>query len=139
MVRELTREDAAATMRQINRAWLDGQVEDIAPMLHPEIVMVFPGFSARAQGREDFLAGLRDFCQNAIVREFNEHDVQVDVAGNMAVVTFRYEMVYERAGKQSRVAGRDLWVFQKQGGAWIAVWRTMLDMEEKAASSTSSG
>ena len=26
-------------MRRINRAWLDGQVEDLAPMVHPEIVM----------------------------------------------------------------------------------------------------
>jgi len=29
--------------------------------------------------------------------------------------------------------GRDLWVFQKQGRGWIAVWRTMLDLEENAA------
>jgi hypothetical protein len=50
------------------------------------------------------------------------------------VVTFRYEMVYERSGGRFRSTGRDLWVFQSQGRAWIAVWRTMLDMEETAAS-----
>jgi hypothetical protein len=26
--------DVAAAMRQINQAWLDGEVEDLAPMLH---------------------------------------------------------------------------------------------------------
>ena len=117
-------------MRLINRAWLDGQVEDLAPMVHPEVVMVLPDFSGTIQGREDFLAGFRDFHQNASIQEFREHDLHVDVAGDTAVVTFRYDMVYERAGKRYRSTGRDLWVFQKQDNAWIAVWRTMLDMKE---------
>ena len=133
MGEESKRDQAAATMRRINRVWLDGQVEDLAPMVHPEIVMVFPGFAGRVQGREDFLAGFRDFCQNARIHEFHEHDHQVDVAGDMAVVTFRYEMVYQRSDGRFRSTGRDLWVFQSQGSTWIAVWRTMLDMEEKAA------
>jgi hypothetical protein len=133
VVDESRREDSAAAMRRISRAWLDGRVEDLAPMVHSEIVMVFPGFSGRVQGREDFLAGFRDFWQNAKIQEFREHDDQVDVAGDTAVATFRYDMLYERSGKRYRSTGRDLWVFQKEGRAWIAVWRTMLDMEENAA------
>ncbi len=133
MVEDPKPEDAAATMHQINRAWLEGQVEDLVPMIHPEIVMVFPGFSGRIQGRKDFLAGFRDFCQNARIHEFRERDHQVDVAGDVAVVAFRYEMVYERSGERFRSTGRDLWVFQKHGRTWIAVWRTMLEMLEDAA------
>jgi hypothetical protein len=132
MVDESKREDATAAMRQINQAWIDGRVEDLAPMVHPEIVMVSPGFSGRIQGLEDFLAGFRDFRQNATMQEFREQDHHVDVAGDTAVATFRYEMVYERSGQRYRAKGRDLWVFQKQGRAWIAVWRAMLDMEENA-------
>ena len=133
MVDESKREDAATAMRQINQAWLHGQVEDLAPRVHSEIVMVLPDFAGRIQGREDFLAGFRDFRQNATIQEFREHDHQVDVAGDTAVIAFRYDMVYERSGKRYRARGRDLWVFQKQGGAWIAVWRAMLDMEENDA------
>jgi ketosteroid isomerase-like protein len=133
MIDESKREDAAAAMRQINQVWLGGQVEDLGPLVHPEIVMVFPNFAGRIQGREDFLAGFRDFCQNASILEFREHDQQIDVAGDTAVVTFRYEMVYERSGERYRATGRDLWVFQKQGKSWIAVWRAMLDMEENPA------
>jgi nuclear transport factor 2 (NTF2) superfamily protein len=132
MADDLKREDAAAAMRRINQAWLDGQVEDLASMVHPEVVMVFPDFSGTIQGRENFLAGFRDFRQNATILEFREHDQHVDVAGETAVVTFRYDMVYERSGERYRATGRDLWVFQKQGGAWIAVWRAMLDMQENA-------
>jgi ketosteroid isomerase-like protein len=125
--------EAAAAMRQINQAWLDGRVEDLAPLVHPEIVMVFPGFAGRIQGRDVVLAGFRDFLQNATIQEFREHDHQVDVADDTAVVTFRYDMVYERSGKRYHSTGRDLWVFRKQAEAWIAVWRTMLDSEENAA------
>ena len=123
----------ANTLRQINRAWLDRRIEDLVPMVHPEMVMVCPGFAGTVEGREDFLAGFRDFCENAKVHEFREHDHQVNVAGDVAVATFRYEMVYERAGQRSRSTGRDLWVLQKHAGNWIAVWRTMLEIDEQAA------
>jgi len=120
-------------MRQINRIWLDGQVDDIATMVHTEIAMVVPGFARRIQGREEFLAGFHDFCHNASIHEFRDYDHQVDVAGDTAVVTFLYDMIYERHGERYRSTGRDLWVFQNQDRAWIAVWRTMLDMEEQPA------
>jgi len=135
MAHESWREEVAAAMRRINQAWLDGKVEGLSaalgPMLHPEVVMVYPGFAMNAQGREIVLAGFIDFVQNAVVREFRESDQHVDVAGNTAVVTFRFEMVYEREGRCYRSTGRDLWVFHREAGAWLAVWRTMLDMDEK--------
>ncbi len=133
MTTESKHEAVGATMRQLNRLWLDAQVESLAPMVHPEVVMVLPNFTGRIQGREEFLAGFRDFCQNARIHEFRDHDYQIDVTGNTAVVTFRYEMVYERSGERYRSTGRDLWVFQNQDSAWIAVWRTMLEIEEKPA------
>ena len=124
---------ADATMRRINRAWLEGDVEALAPMVHPEIIMALPGFTGRMQGREKFLDGFRDFCQNATIHEFRDRDHQIDVAGNTAIVTFRYDMVYERSGQRYHSTGRDLWVFQNECGAWIAVWRAMLDVEEEPA------
>jgi nuclear transport factor 2 (NTF2) superfamily protein len=133
MADETKAEDVAATMRRINQAWRAGRVEDLAPMVHPEILMVFPGFAGRISGREAFLAGFRDFSQNATVHEFREQDHQIDIAGNTAVINFSYEMVYERSGERYRATGRDLWIFERHGVAWLAVWRTMLDLYENAA------
>jgi hypothetical protein len=59
--------------------------------------LVFPGFAGRMQGREKFLAGFRDFCENAKVHDFGEHDHQADIVGDTAVITFRYEMLYARS------------------------------------------
>jgi len=121
---------AADAMRHINQAWQTGRLDELAPMLHREIVMAPPGFDGRAQGREAILAGFRDYCENATTLEFHEHDLQSDVIGDVAIVTFRYDMVYEREGARSRAGGRDLWVLQKHAGTWLAVWRTIFDMEE---------
>ena len=126
-------EAVVATVQRINRVWLVGRVEDLGPMIHPEIVTVFPGFTGRMQGREEFLAGFLDFRENAKIHEFRDYDYQSDIAGNTAVATFQWEMVYERSGERYRSTGRDLWVFQSQDDAWIAVWRTMLEVQEEAA------
>jgi len=120
----------AAAMRAINQAWLGGRVDDLVPALHPEIVMVLPGFSGQVRGREPLLAGFRDFVQNATTEDFRELEQQIDVVGATAVVTFTYEMVYARGGERYRATGRDLWVFQRDDGRWIAVWRTMMDLNE---------
>jgi ketosteroid isomerase-like protein len=123
----------ADAMRRINRTWIDGRVDDLAPLVHPDVVMVFPGFGGQVQGRDAFLAGFRDFLQTAKIHEFQDDDLQVNVAGNVGVTGVRFSMIYERAGQRYHSTGRDLWVFENQGGAWIAVWRTMLDMVEEDA------
>ncbi|MCK4415210.1 MAG: nuclear transport factor 2 family protein [Candidatus Eisenbacteria sp.] len=132
MAGESEREEITKIMGRMSRAWLEGRIDDLAPMIHPEVIMVLPGFSGRIHGRENFLAGFRDFSQNAVVHEYREEDHQVDLAGDTVVVGFRYEMSYERSGGRYHATGRDLWVFQKDGAAWLAVWRTMLDVEQHA-------
>ena len=122
-----------AAMERINRTWLEGRTNDLLPLLHPDIVLVYPGFAGRAQGREALVAGFADFCGNATVHEYTETNHQADVIGETAVVSFTYEMVYELAAVKSRATGRDLWVFNRQDGEWLATWRTMLDIAEQPA------
>ncbi len=117
-------------MRQINQAWLDGRIDDLAQMVHPEIVMVFPEFAGRVEGRDALIAAFNDFSQNAQIHEFSEEDHHIDLIGNTAVASFKYDMVYERSGERYHTTGRDLWVFELHDGEWLGVWRTMLDTEE---------
>ena len=125
--------EAGAAMDRINRAWLERRPADLPPLFHADVTMALPGFGGRVQGRDALMAGFEDFCRNAVVHDYRESNRGIDVVGDTAVVTFQYEMVYERLGQRYRVTGRDLWVFARQGGEWLAVWRTMLDMEERPA------
>jgi Domain of unknown function (DUF4440) len=123
-------EDVRTSLQRINSVWLAGHVQGLEALLDPNIVMVLPGFTGRIQGRERFLAGFRDFCENAQVHGFTDRDYEIDIIGDAAVITFRYEMIYERSGERYRATGRDLWIFQAQDKGWIAVWRAMLEVQE---------
>jgi uncharacterized protein (TIGR02246 family) len=127
------REAVSAAMQRINRTWLERRPDDLVPLLHPDMTLVFPGFAGRVEGREPIVAGFADFCSHATIHEYREANHQADVIGDTAVVSFTYQMVYERSGERSRATGRDLWVFVRQGGEWIAAWRTMLDLAEQPA------
>ena len=124
------RRGVADAMRAINQAWLNRRVDDMAPLVHPGIVMVVPGFSAEVSGREAFLAGFRGFVESATIDEFHEGDQMINVIDRTAVMTLTYEMVYARAGERYRATGRDVWVFQREDTRWLAVWRTMMDLSE---------
>ncbi len=118
------------TLSAINKAWRTGRPSDMSAHLHPDIVMKFPGFSGEVAGREKFLSGFVEFCENARVIEYSETDEQITVVGDCAVASFRFDMLYERSAYRERSRGRDLWVFQRVSNKWLAVWRTMMDVEE---------
>ncbi len=114
----------------INQAWRTNMPLTMSQHLHPDIIMKFPGFSGEVVGREALLSSFVEFCTNARVLEYQESNEQIDVIEDCAVASFQFEMLYERAKYQERSKGRDLWVFQRISGKWVAVWRTMMELEE---------
>jgi hypothetical protein len=118
-------------MAAINRAWRENRPSEMYPYLHPDVTMVLPGFRGRVQGRGVLLDSFDDFCTNARVLEYAESDEEIDVVGNVAVVHYRFDMLFERASSRARSSGRDVWAFERVGGMWFAVWRTMLDVREE--------
>ena len=127
-----TNEAVIEAVKAINRAWLDGQLEELAARIDEEIVLVTPGFHESIRGRESYVAGHREFLESAAIEHFRELDWHVDLLGDTAVVTYRYEMEYERSGQSCFSAGRDMFVLRHRSGGWQAIWRTMLDVEERA-------
>jgi hypothetical protein len=127
---QTSRSAVSDALQQINRTWLEGRPRDLGPFLHPSIVMVLPGFSGRVEGAEAVIAGFVDFCENAEMQEYGESEVHIDVTGHTAVASYAFEMLYKRSGASYRSTGRDLWLFTRQDGEWLAFWRTMLDLSE---------
>lgn len=124
-------EEVSRTLSSINQAWLEGRPRDLEPHLDPNIVMLLPGGTC-VKGRNLLVQSFVDMCANAQVHGFEESDRQVDVFGETAVASFAFVLVYEREGKKYRSTGRDLWVFSRGDGGWLAVFRTMLDVAEEA-------
>lgn len=120
-------------LKSINRAWLEGRYEELASLVHEQVVAVAPGFAEHIRGRDPFVAGYRNFMDTAVIQEFEERDFEIDVIGDTAVASYRFEMKYVRSGQSYIATGRDLYVFHSRGDVWLAVWRTMLDVEERVA------
>jgi ketosteroid isomerase-like protein len=125
------RKQVSACLERIVQAGMAGKIEVLPSLLHDDVVMAFPGFSGRAQGKAAMLGGFEDFVANAIVQAHEELDEQVDVIGDLAVGSYRFDITYSRSGASHRSTGRDLWVFRKSGDRWQAVWRTMLELVDE--------
>jgi len=114
----------------INKAWRNGQPMEMYEYLHPDITMALPGFKEKVIGRHTFLASFVEFCANAQVVQYSESDETINIIDKVAIATFRFKMVYDRVSYRAQSCGRDVWVFECVGNKWLAVWRTMLDLEE---------
>ena len=118
-------------LRQINAAWLAGRYQELVALVHEDVVMAGPASGGGTSGRGPFVAGFRDFVENARIHAFTETDHQVDVAGNTGVARYRFEMTYEHGGGRYRSTGRDFWVFEEHAGRWLAVWRTIFEVTDE--------
>lgn len=126
-------DEVHAALDRIYRAWRENRPGDLTPLFHPDLVMVFPGFAGRSVGRDALVAGFEQFCTQATVIEHKESDRQIDVVGDVAVASYCYDMVYQLGGGRYHATGRDLWVFHRTDGEWLAVWRAMPEMVENPA------
>lgn len=133
MTKETASAAVAHAVREVNQAWIKGEFDVLNALVDPEIVLVTPGFGERVRGSDAYVSGHRDFVENAVIHDFAEHDIDVDVVGDSAVATYRYELDYERSGTRYNSSGRDLYVFRSVAGKWVAAWRTILEIGERVA------
>ena len=125
------RKELSTALDLIIGAGMRGRTDDLSRILDDQVVMVFPGFGRRVQGRDAMIGGFQDFTANAEVHEHRETDQQIDVIGDAAVASYRFELIYTRDDIIHRSAGRDLWIFHRTADGWKAVWRTMLELEDQ--------
>ena len=121
---------ARALVEKINRAWLEKRPEDLSAFFHPSVAMALPGFVVYSEGAASMVRGFEEFTESCTVESHSFTDWHVHAADDTAVVSFHFEMVYERDGKRFRSTGRDLWVVSLSGPSPKAVWRTLIDLTD---------
>lgn len=90
------------------------------------MVTVFPGLAGRAEGRDACVQSYEDFRRQATLHDFQESEMSIDLFGNVSIATYRYEIAYEMKGQSFHDKGGDLFVFVRESGRWLAVWRTLI-------------
>lgn len=116
----------AAAVRAINAAWTARSPEAMRDVLASDVVFVQPGFNARIEGREAAIESYRDFASTAVVHAYAESELTIDVSGHTATASYRWEIDYETGGTRFVDTGHDLFVFDRVGTRWLAVWRLLI-------------
>lgn len=120
-------------MQAINRAWVDGQPEEMEPHLHPDMVIVTSDVEYRADGRDACIASYKDFCDRAQIQEYREEKPNVDIFGEQAVVIYRFNITYKLEGEPHQDEGADIFVFKREQDQWLAIWRTLVAFGEESS------
>lgn len=122
------REEVRITLGRISAAWQDRRYQELAILFDDQIVMVLPGLSARIEGRAAVVESYMEFMKHSAVGEYREDEPIIDVWGDTAIGSYRWEMTWVSGGISESAAGYDVFTFSRRTDgdhAWRAVWRTM--------------
>jgi uncharacterized protein (TIGR02246 family) len=120
------REAVRSVVGRISAAWQSRRYDELAGCLDEDVVLVAPGFQERLEGRAAFVQSYREFMESATITKYKESPPAIDVWGDTAVASYRWEMSWNAAGTSNHEAGHDIFVLRREGaGDWRAVWRTM--------------
>jgi len=119
-------EEIKSLLRKINDAWLNGNPDELTEYFHEDMVMKGPDFQTVGKGRETCVQGYKDFLNMAVVKNYEESEPDINAWGNTAVATLPWLMTYELNGQNYTESGHDTFVFTRENGEWLAVWRVLL-------------
>jgi len=121
-----TREEIRKLLGNISDTWIKGRPEELEEYFHEEMVIAGPGFKGGGRGKTECVQSYKDFVTHAAIRNVKESDHLIDVWGDTAVASYRFEIDYELNGQEHHDVGHDLFVFARQEEKWLAVWRTVI-------------
>jgi ketosteroid isomerase-like protein len=123
---ERDREEIRQLLASINAAWTGGRVDDLSLYFHEDMIIAQPGFGVRGEGRSACVESYKEFTAMAEIKDLRESEHVVLVWGDTAVASYKFEVEYEMEGRVHHDTGYDLFVFTRESGTWLAVWRTIL-------------
>jgi len=113
-------------IQRLNDAWAKGNPRELANFFREDIVMINPDFSQRTEGREACVASYEGFCKEAAILDLKIGEPVIDVFNDTAIASYSWEIAYEMGGERFNDTGRDIFLFVREDGKWMAVWRTMI-------------
>ncbi len=114
------------TLDAINQAWRERRFDALNEFFDENIVIRGPGLKEACRGRETAIQSYLQFMAQSNVIEYAESNHAADIWGDIAVATYDWAMTYEQKGQTKTEKGHDMFVFTRNGPAWLAVFRLVL-------------
>jgi ketosteroid isomerase-like protein len=109
------------TLKDLNNTWIKGNPDELKNYFHTDMVAITPTDKKRREGREACMADWTEFSRTAKIHSWKEIDPKIQIYGNTAVVTYYFEISFERGGQNIDFGGRDMYVFVMEGNRWWAI------------------
>ncbi|OHB78437.1 MAG: hypothetical protein A2Z25_12650 [Planctomycetes bacterium RBG_16_55_9] len=100
--------------------------DELARFFHDAAAIATRGFMIHVRGSDACLRYYEDACSQMRFQKFDTSDEQVDTFGSTAVLSYRYDAVWEHQGKKHEMEGREVFVFVQDGRDWKVAWRTLI-------------
>jgi uncharacterized protein (TIGR02246 family) len=113
-------------LERISAAWQTRRYDDLSQLFAEDMVFSIPGQTPRLEGRDAIVASYREFMDRITLTSYREDLHSVDVWGETAVASFRWDMEWLAAEVPNHETGCDVFAFRHVDGRWLAVWRTMI-------------
>lgn len=123
---ESIRNEITRNIKNMNQAWRKGDFRSLRKYFHQEMVIVAPNFQRMGVGIDACVKSYEDFAAMAEVINFLDKNMQVDIIGSTAAVTYEYEITWVAEEKRFEEAGKEALVFTKESGSWLLIWRMVL-------------
>lgn len=118
------KEEVWTAVLEMNRCWaLEGNTDGLDEYFHENMVALTPADTKLLEGRDACIASWKRFVEAVKILEWKEIDPKIEVfnSGKLAVVTYYYEITFERDGKSFKEEGRDMLTLINENGKWWVV------------------
>ena len=106
-------------VRRINAAWVQAQPNEILGMADPSGVFLIGDYSPYyISGSDAIREHFADFYRTGSVTSIREINPQVKLWGNVAAVTFDFDLDYTVNNQQRRAPGHAMYTFARTGTRW---------------------
>ncbi len=131
---EKIKEEVWKTVQDINRAWaVQGDVSKLAVYFHKDMVVISPLDGIQGEGGEACVDSYRTFIEAAKIYHLEESDPNILLYndGELAIVTYHFDIAYDMAGKSCHEIGQEMLVMTRQDGKWQVVTKVLLSYADK--------
>ena len=118
-------------VRSLTKTWIEKRIEDLYPFFHENVIVMPPGSDKQISGRNDMVESYRQFVNKAVIRNFEEMNLQVNVFNNTAITNLTFKIIYEIQDKVFSEIGIEVLILNNFNNEWKIVWRTQIPVTEK--------
>lgn len=107
--------------RYINHEFAENRVESLIPYVASDVTVFSPAGGGREEGSSRMIEGLRRAASAKTTHRWEERDFEVQVYGEVGIVTFLYDHDATREGKRASRSYRATYVFHRIDDEWLLV------------------